>query len=135
MKQKDVLPDNILSKFLDKFGTEGIDELIMSAWSKMSESKQKLAIGIPGIKGSVNAKIRKQYKTDARIKLDDKKYIGLVYEFEYRGLGLHPSNNNKVEFGITTNSDKSELIIFTGLINYPKISIKISKSLYKDLLK
>jgi hypothetical protein len=130
---KEVLPDDILSKFLDKFGTDGIDKLIMSAWEKMPESKQKLAIGIPGIKGSVNAEIIKRYKTDARIKLDDKKYIGVVSEFEYRGLGNHPSNNNTVEFGITTNSDESELIIFTGLIKYPKISIKISKSLYKDL--
>lgn len=133
--EKIKLPNDILSKLLEKYGTDGIDKIIMDIWGKMSESKQKLVIGIPGIKGSVNAKIFKTYKTEAKIKVDDKKYIGLVYDFEYRGLGNHPSNQSRVEIGISTNADESELIMFAGSsVRYARVNIKISKSLYKDLI-
>ena len=135
-ESKEKLPEDILTKFLEKYETGGIDKIIMEIWNKLSESKQKLVINIPGIKGSVNAKISKKYGSEAKIKTDDKKYIGLVYNFEYRGLGLHPSNLSQTEIGISTNNDETELIMFAGSsVRYARVTVKLSKSLYKDLIK
>ena len=130
------LPEDILPKFLEKYETNGIDKIIMEIWNKMSESKQKLVINIPGIKGSVNAKISKKYGFEAKIKTADKKYIGLVYNFEYRGLGLHTSNLSQTEIGISTNVDETALIMFVGSsVRYARVNVKLPKSLYKDLIK
>jgi hypothetical protein len=133
--EKPKLPIDILDKFLAKYNTEGIDKIIIEIWNKLSESKQKIIIGVPGIKGNINPKIHKSYKTDAKIKRDDKKYIGVVYDFEYQGLGNHPSNRSQTEIGISTNYDETELIMFSGIsVQYARIKINLSKSLYKDLL-
>ena len=133
--EKTKLPPDILNKFLEKYNTNGIDKIIMGIWDKLSESKQKFIIGVPGIKGNINPKIHKTYKTDAKIKIDDKRYIGLVYDFEYIGLGNHPSNRSQTEIGISTNYDETELIMFSGIsVQYARIKIPLSKSLYKDLI-